>query len=142
MAYRTLDQAGELRGRRALVRVDFNVPMDKGAVADDTRLRAALPTIRFLSERGARIVLLAHFGRPKGARVAEMSLEPVAVPLSALLEQPVAFSPDCVGPEAARVVEALEPGGMAGVALVSAGIILGVLGPWGRRRAAGTQGEE
>ena len=113
MPFRTLDQAGDLHGRRALVRVDFNTPMDKGEVADDTRLRAALPTIRFLSERGARVVLLAHFGRPKGARVDDMSLRPVVAPLAALLDQPVAFAGDCIGPEAARVVDALEPGGVA-----------------------------
>ena len=113
MAYRTLDQAGDLQAKRALVRVDFNTPMDGGEVSDDTRLRAALPTIRFLSERGARVVLIAHFGRPKGAPDPAMSLRPIAAPLSALLEQPVAFAPDCVGPEAERVVAALEPGGVA-----------------------------
>ena len=113
MAPRTLDQTGDIHGKRALVRVDFNVPMDKGAVADDTRLRSALPTIRFLSERGAKVVLLAHFGRPKGARVDEMSLRPVVRPLSGLLEQPVAFADDCVGPAAAGVVDGLETGGVA-----------------------------
>jgi len=113
VAWRTLDQAGDLSGRRVLVRVDFNVPMADGQVADDTRLRAALPTIRFLSVAGARTILLAHFERPKGRRVPEMSLRPVVEPLSALLEQPVAFADDCVGPEAARVVDALEPGGVA-----------------------------
>ena len=113
MPYRTLDQAGELAGKRALVRVDFNTPMDDGRISDDTRLRAALPTIAALSMRGARVVLLAHFDRPKGRRVDSMSLRPVAEPLSALLEQPVAFAPDCVGPEAARVVDGLEPGGVA-----------------------------
>ena len=113
MPYRILDQAGDIRGKRALVRVDFNVPMNAGAVADDTRLRAALPTIRALSERGAKVVLLAHFGRPKGARVDDMSLTPVVQPLSDLLGQPVAFAPDCIGAEAATVIDALEPGGVA-----------------------------
>ena len=113
MTYRTLDQAGDLAGKRALVRVDFNVPMNAGAVADDTRLRASLPTIRALSERGAKVVLMAHFGRPEGARVDEMSLAPLVQPLSALIEQPVAFAPDCIGPEAARVVDAMEAGGVA-----------------------------
>ena len=113
MPFRTLDQAVDLHGRRALVRVDFNTPMDKGRVADDTRLRAALPTIRHLSERGARTVLMAHFGRPLGERVEEMSLRPIAAPLSDLLEQPVAFADDCIGPQATRVVEALAPGGVA-----------------------------
>ena len=113
MPYRTLDQAGDLQGRRALVRVDFNVPMEGGRVTDDTRLRAALPTIAALSARGAKVALLAHFGRPKGERREDMSLRPLAEPLSALLEQPVAFASDCVGPEAARVVDGLEPGGVA-----------------------------
>ena len=113
MTYRTLDQAGDLAGRRALVRVDFNVPMEGGRVTDDTRLRAALPTVAALSSRGARVVLLAHFDRPKGRRVDSMSLRPVVEPLSRLLEQPVAFADDCVGPAAAACVEALEPGGVA-----------------------------
>src|SRR6185503_6379837 len=97
----------------ALVRVDFNVPMEGGRVSDDTRLRAALPTIRFLSERGAKVLLLAHFDRPKGKVVPEMSLSPVVAPLAALLEQPVAFASDCVGSGAAKVVDGLENGGVA-----------------------------
>ena len=113
MPYRTLDQAGDLAGKRALVRVDFNVPMEDGRIGDDTRLRAALPTIAALSTRGARVVLLAHFDRPKGRRVDSMSLRPVVEPLSALLEQPVAFADDCVGEAARAVVDALEPGGVA-----------------------------
>jgi phosphoglycerate kinase len=113
MPFRTLDQAGDLKGKRALVRVDFNVPMEGGRVADDTRLRAALPTIHYLSLNGARVVLLAHFDRPKGKRVPEMSLRPIVEPLSRLLEQPVAFADDCIGAEAAKVVEALENGGVA-----------------------------
>src|SRR3954471_23359307 len=113
MAFRTLEQAGDLKGRRALVRVDFNVPMADGKVSDDTRLRSALPTIHALSMRGAKVVLMAHFGRPKGKRVDEMSLEPIAGPLSDLLEQPVAFAKDCVGPDAAKVVDVLEDGGVA-----------------------------
>ncbi len=113
MPYRTLDQAGELAGRLALVRVDFNTPMEDGRISDDTRLRAALPTIAALSARGAKVVLLAHFDRPKGRRVDGMSLRPIAEPLSALLEQPVAFADDCVGEAAHAVVDALEPGGVA-----------------------------
>jgi phosphoglycerate kinase len=112
MGFRKLEDA-DLQGKRALVRVDFNVPMEGGAISDDTRLRAALPTIHFLSMRGARVVLLAHFDRPKGKRVPEMSLKPIAEPLSALLEQPVAFAGDCIGPDAAAVVDGLEPGGVA-----------------------------
>jgi phosphoglycerate kinase len=93
--------------------VDFNVPVDGGRITDDTRLRAALPTIAFLSKAGAKVVLLAHFDRPKGKVVPEMSLGFVAEPLSKLLEQPVAFASDCVGPEAAKVVDGLENGGVA-----------------------------
>ena len=118
MAFKTLDQAGDLSGKRALVRVDFNVPFEGepgqgGAISDDTRLRAALPTIRFLSQKGAKVVLIAHFDRPKGRRVASMSLEPLAEPLSDLLEQPVAFADDCIGTDAAKVVDGLENGGVA-----------------------------
>ncbi|PVM86311.1 phosphoglycerate kinase [Caulobacter radicis] len=112
MTFRTLDTA-DLAGKRALVRVDFNVPVDGGRITDDTRLRAALPTIAFLSKAGAKVVLLAHFDRPKGKVVPEMSLGFVAEPLSKLLEQPVAFASDCIGPEAAKVVDALENGGVA-----------------------------
>lgn len=109
MNFKTLDQA-DLRGKRALVRVDFNVPMDAGRVTDDTRLRAALPTIEKLREGGAKVVLLAHFDRPKGKRVPEMSLRPVVEPLSKLLGAPVAFADDCVGPDAKAAVDALQPG--------------------------------
>jgi phosphoglycerate kinase len=112
MPFRTLETA-DLAGKRALVRVDLNVPMADGKVTDDTRLRAVLPTIRFLSEKGAKVVLLAHFDRPKGKRVPEMSLKPVVEPLSKLLEQPVAFADDCVGADAAAVVNGLENGGVA-----------------------------
>nr|B0SUL9.1 RecName: Full=Phosphoglycerate kinase [Caulobacter sp. K31] len=112
MPFRTLDTA-DLAGKRALVRVDFNVPVDGGKITDDTRLRAALPTIRYLSSKGAKVVLLAHFDRPKGKVVPEMSLAFVAEPLSKLLEQPVAFAADCVGPQARAVVDALENGGVA-----------------------------
>jgi phosphoglycerate kinase len=114
MDFRTLDQAGDLAGKTALVRVDFNVPMAEAGgqrhVSDDTRLRAALPTIRKLTDKGARVVLLAHFDRPKGRRVPEMSLEPVVKPLSKLLGEPVAFADDCVGPDASAAIQALQPG--------------------------------
>lgn len=112
-AFRTLDKAGDLSGKRALVRVDFNVPMVDGRVTDDTRLRAALPTIQALTAKGAKVVLLAHFDRPKGKRVPAMSLKPLAEPLAARLKAPVAFADDCVGPSAKQVVDALPPGGVA-----------------------------
>ncbi|MDD3836466.1 MAG: phosphoglycerate kinase [Phenylobacterium sp.] len=109
MSFRTLDGT-DLAGKRALVRVDFNVPMDGGRVTDDTRLRAALPTIDKLRKGGAKVVLLAHFDRPKGKRVPEMSLRPVVEPLSKLLGAPVAFADDCVGEAAQAAIGALKDG--------------------------------
>jgi phosphoglycerate kinase len=109
VAFRTLDGV-PLRGRRALVRVDFNTPMADGKVADDTRLRAALPTIEKLREGGAKVVLMAHFDRPKGKRVDSMSLRPIVAPLTALIGAPVAFADDCVGEAAATAVAALKDG--------------------------------
>ena len=110
MRIRTIDQM-DLSGKRTLVRVDFNVPMDKsGNVTDLTRLQAALPTIRMAVEKGAKTILLSHLGRPKGKRVAEMSLAPVAPRLSALLGKPVSFVPDCVGEAAEKAVAGMKPG--------------------------------
>jgi phosphoglycerate kinase len=109
--FRTLDQA-DAAGKVALVRVDFNVPMEGGRVTDDTRLRAAMPTISALREKGAKVVLLAHFGRPKGERVAEMSLQPVVEPLARLLGAPVAFADDCIGETARAAVADMQPGGV------------------------------
>ena len=111
MAFKTLDQA-DLSGQRALVRVDFNVPMADGGVSDDTRLRAALPTIEKLRKGGAKVILLAHFDRPKGKRVPAMSLKPVVEPLAKLLGAPVAFADDCIGEAAKAAVDALPPGGV------------------------------
>jgi len=112
MTFRSLDTA-DLAGKRALVRVDFNVPMDGGLITDDTRLRSALPTIHFLSGKGAKVVLLAHFDRPKGKRVPEMSLKPVVAALSALVGRPVAFADDCIGADATAVIDGLANGGVA-----------------------------
>ena len=112
MTFRSLEIA-DLAGRRVLVRVDFNVPMEGSVITDDTRLRSALPTIHYLSSKGAKVILLAHFDRPKGKRVPEMSLRPVAEPLSALLEQPVVFGEDCIGEAAYVAVNRLENGGVA-----------------------------
>ncbi|HEX2560053.1 phosphoglycerate kinase [Phenylobacterium sp.] len=109
MGFKTLDQA-DLAGKRALVRVDFNVPMEGGRVTDDTRLRAALPTIEKLRNGGAKVVLLAHFDRPKGKRVPEMSLRPVVEPLAKLVGAPVAFADDCVGEPAKSAIGALKDG--------------------------------
>ncbi len=109
MSFRTLDDL-DLAGKRALVRVDFNVPMADGHVSDDTRLRAALPTVAKLRAAGARVILLAHFDRPKGRWVPEMSLAPVVGALSEVLGCPVAFAKDCVGPDAAAAVAAMKAG--------------------------------
>ncbi len=109
MTFRTLDDA-DLAGKRALVRVDFNVPMANGMVSDDTRLRAAIPTIEKLRAGGAKIILLAHFDRPKGKFVPQMSLGPIALALAKVLGRPVAFAPDCVGKDAASAVAAMAAG--------------------------------
>jgi phosphoglycerate kinase len=112
MTFRTL-QGADLKGKTALVRVDFNVPMENGQVQDDTRLRVALPTIELLSKAGAKVVLLAHFDRPKGKRVPEMSLKPVLDPLSTLLRRPVAWADDCIGDAARNAISETKPGGVA-----------------------------
>ena len=109
MAYRTLDEV-DLRGKRALVRVEFNVPVHDGAVTDDTRLRAALPTIAALRKGGAKVILLSHFDRPKGKRVPSMSLKPLAAPLAQLIGAPVAFADDCIGEPAERAERYLHAG--------------------------------
>jgi phosphoglycerate kinase len=110
MSFRRIEDAPS--NKTALVRVDFNVPMANGEVTDDTRLRAALPTIKALQAKGAKIALLAHFDRPKGKRVPEMSLKPVAPALAKLLGAPVAFADDCVGDEAKAAIAALPAGGV------------------------------
>ncbi|MBO0346928.1 phosphoglycerate kinase [Roseibium sp. CAU 1637] len=110
MPFKTLDDLTELTGRRVLVRVDLNVPMDAGKVTDATRIERILPTIKELSEKGAKVILLAHFGRPKGERVPDMSLEPVAQVLADYLLQPVDFAEDCIGQAAEDAIADLSDG--------------------------------
>lgn len=110
---RTIDDLseGELRGRRVLVRVDYNVPLDeRREITDDTRIRATIPTLRRLADAGARIVLLSHFGRPKGQRVPEMSLRPAAQRLAELLDRNVDFVGETVGDQAEAASRQLENG--------------------------------
>ena len=111
MARRGLAQIGSVQGQRVLVRVDLNVPIDEhGVVGDDTRIRAALPTIQQLRAGGARVILMSHLGRPKGERTATYSLAPVAARLADLLDAPVAFADDCVGATAVAAVADLADG--------------------------------
>jgi len=100
----------DMKGRRAFIRVDFNVPLDNGKVGDDTRIRETLPTLQLAINRGARLVLAAHLGRPKGKVDAKYSLAPVATRLQELLGKPVAFVSDCVGPEAEAKSKSLRDG--------------------------------
>ncbi len=100
----------DLKGKRVIMRVDFNVPMDKGVVTDDKRIKAALPTIKYVLEQGASLLLMSHLGRPKGGPDAEFSLKAAADVLAGLLEKPVLMAPDCVGPEVEKIAAALKPG--------------------------------
>ncbi|WP_174274956.1 phosphoglycerate kinase [Sphingomonas bacterium] len=113
MSFKTLDDMSDVRGKRVLVREDLNVPMDGARVTDDTRLRAAAPTIAELSDKGAIVLVLAHFGRPKGERNPAMSLAMVTRPLSDVLGREVRFIDDCAGPAAGDAVALMQPGDIA-----------------------------
>jgi phosphoglycerate kinase len=108
-----IDRLGDVHGKRVLVRSDLNVPLDGDTITDDGRVRASVPTIRELSEAGAKVIVAAHLGRPKGEPEAKYSLRPVADRLGELLGREVAFAQDTVGPSAHETVEALEPGDVA-----------------------------
>ncbi len=110
--YRTIDEF-DVAGQCVLVRCDLNVPMKDGAITDSTRIDRSLTTLQELSNKGARVVVLSHFGRPKGKVVADMSLSPIALALGKALGKPVPFAADCVGPEAAALVESLQDGDIA-----------------------------
>ena len=109
MDFNTLDDL-EVRGKRVLVRADLNVPVKDGKVTDATRIERQAPTIRELADKGARVIILSHFDRPKGKIVPSMSLKPVVKPLADAIGRPVAFAEDCVGPKAESAVKALKDG--------------------------------
>lgn len=102
----------DVKGKKVLVRVDFNVPLKDGVVGDDTRIRAAIPTIQFLLDGGAAVILCSHLGRPKGGPDPKYSLKPVADYLGKLIKAPVTFAEDCIGPIAEAAAKVLKPGGV------------------------------
>src|ERR1700712_5454653 len=104
--FRTLDDV-DVRGKRVLLRVDLNVPMENGRVTDATRLERIAPTITEISGKGGKVILLAHFGRPKG-RDPKESLKPVATALAEVIKKPVAFADDCVGDAASKAIAAMK----------------------------------
>jgi len=111
VAKKTVEDIKDLKGKRVLVRVDFNVPQDeKLNITDDTRIRAALPTIQYLMDKGSKVILVSHLGRPKGGPEDKFRLDPVAKRLSELLKQPVVKTQDCIGPEVEAAVAKLKEG--------------------------------
>src|SRR6218665_3736033 len=109
-SFKTLDDLGDIAGKRVLVRVDLNVPVKDGKVTDATRIERVVPTIRELSEKGAKVILLAHFGRPKGEPVADMSLSFIAPAVEDILDHRVPFAADCIGEKPATAVAAMGNG--------------------------------
>jgi phosphoglycerate kinase len=111
MAIRYVDQLNDLNNKKVFIRVDFSVPQDdKGHITEDTRIAAAVPTIRYAMEQGAKVVLASHLGRPKGEKNLKYSMAPVVRRLSELLGREVSLAPDCFGPEVAKVIDAMRPG--------------------------------
>jgi phosphoglycerate kinase len=109
-AFKTLDRVGDVKGKRVLIRVDLNVPVADGKVTDTTRIERVAPTILELWAKGAKVILLAHFGRPKGGPEAEFSLAPIADAVAEIIDRPVGFAGDCVGPLATAAVDRLADG--------------------------------
>lgn len=109
-AFKTLDDLSDIAGKRVLVRVDLNVPVADGKVSDATRIERVAPTIKELSDKGAKVILLAHFGRPKGEPVADQSLSLIAPAVEEVLDQKVAFASDCIGQPAADAIAAMQNG--------------------------------
>ncbi len=108
--FRTLDQIGDVTGKRILLRVDLNVPVQDSKVSDATRIERVAPTILELSGKGAKVILLSHFGRPKDGPDPTMSLEPIAAAAALIFKKPVGFAKDCIGPDAASAVAAMKDG--------------------------------
>ncbi len=108
MCFRSLDDA-DVKGKRVLVRVDFNVPMNDGELSDTTRIERTAPTIREIADRGSKVILLSHFGRPKG-RDPRISLKRVAVAAARIIGRPIAFADDCIGAVAEAAVNSMKPG--------------------------------
>jgi len=100
----------DLKGKKVLLRVDFNVPLKEGQIADDTRIQASLETIKYILDKGGKLIIISHLGRPKGEKVKEISLAPVAQRLSSLISSPVKFIPDCIGPEVENAIAGLKDG--------------------------------